>query len=110
MINPNEDTERNLLYNYYYDLSYQIRDINNEINILTRDRDYYIEQKLLIKIIIIRYLAQIKHIKKRFEIWVNNSNLITLDINKRKIARWIKDKYRISNARNNWKKLFNLSL
>ncbi len=64
MINSNEDTEATLLYKYYYDLKKQIRNINNEIKILKRDRDYYIKQKLLTKLIIIRYLTDLKIIKK----------------------------------------------
>ena len=108
MINSNEDNEATLLYNYYYVLNKAIRDINYEIKILISDRDFYIKQKLLIKIIIIRYLTEIKNIKKGFENWVNNSKKITLNIQKRKIARWITDRYKISSARNNWKKITNL--
>lgn len=112
MINSNEDTEGTLLYKYYYDLNKKIRDINYEIKILKRDRDYYIKQKLLTKLIIITHLIDVKNIKKRFENWVNNSKKITLNIQKWKIARWITDRYKsykiFANASNNWKKISNL--
>ena len=40
--------------------------------------------------------------------WLDKANKIRDNAAKNRIAKWIEDRYRISNARNNWKKLSDL--
>ena len=112
MINTNIDIEGTILYNYYYDLNDHIKEINNKIKNLISQRDYCIKQKLLIKILIMRYFHEIRNrkmiIKKRLVHWLNTAKNITHEILGRKVTKWIIDKYRISNATTNWKILTNL--
>ncbi|MBR6907536.1 hypothetical protein IKN40_03405, partial [bacterium] len=47
-------------------------------------------------------------LRKKFLQWYEKTKKITEEIVKKRIAKWIEERYRISNARKNWKKLANL--
>ena len=82
MINTNIDIEGTILYNYYYDLNDHIKEINNKIKNLISQRDYCIKQKLLIKILIMRYFHEIRNrkmiIKKRLVHWLNSAKILLM--------------------------------
>ena len=83
-----------------YDFLDKLKDLSNRKNKL-----YGLRKDLLKKIIIIIETYNGNNLRKALMQWSTNTNKIRDNAAKNRIAQWIEDRYRISNARKNWKKL-----
>ena len=86
-----------------YDFLDKLRDLYNNKNKL-----YGIRNELLIKIITFVERYNGDYLKKIIRKWLSTANKIKNNASKNRIAQWIEDRYRVSNARKNWKKLSDL--
>jgi hypothetical protein len=86
-----------------YDFLDKFKDFVNRRNKFSKIRKDIL-RKIIIKIT--RYTDE--NLRNKLKQWLSTANKIRDEANKNRIAQWIEDKYRISNARKNWKKLSDL--
>ena len=86
-----------------YDFFDKLRDLY-----IQKNKFYGIRKDILNKIIITIEKYNGNYLRKALIQWSMNVNKIRDNAAKNRIAQWIEDRYRISNARNNWKKLSDL--
>ena len=67
-----------------------------------------IRKEIITKIIISIEKYNENYLKNKLRQWLSIANKIRDSAAKNRIAQWIEDRYRISNARKNWKKLSDL--
>ena len=86
-----------------YNFLDKFKDFVNKRNKLSKVR-ISILTKIITKLT--RYTDE--HLRNNLRKWLSNANKIRDEAAKNRIAQWLEERYKISNARKNWKKLYNL--
>ena len=86
-----------------YDFFDKLKDLYDKKN-----EFYSIRKDIFTKIIISIEKYNETYLKNKLRQWLSNANKIRDNAAKNRIAQYIEDRYRISNARKNWKKLSDL--
>ena len=86
-----------------YDFFDKLKDI-----IERRKKIHIMQEDVLIKIIDKYGRYTDDYLRKKLRQWLINATKIRDEAAKNRIAKWIEERYRISNARKNWKKLADL--
>ena len=81
----------------------KLRELYNKKN-----KYYEIRKEILTKIIITIEKYSDEYLRNKIRQWNDKANKIRDNAAKNRIAQWIEERYRISNARKNWEKLSNL--
>jgi hypothetical protein len=86
-----------------YDFFDKFRDYVNR-----RNKIYDLRKEVLNKIIERVSIYTDDYLRKKLRQWLDKANKMKEEAAKNRIAKWTEERYRISNARKNWKKLANL--
>ena len=86
-----------------YDFFDKLRDVVNR-----RNKFSVLKDKTLIKLIEKLERYSLDNLRKKLREWNDRAKKLKEEAAKKRIARWTEERYRIANARKNWKKLADL--